>query len=141
MALLDRLCRGDDAHRRRALAVQRAPPASFLGVRSGLWLAMLTAARTAAGPAGRRSRPRSPAAALPVAAFTVDAALGAPMQPGSMLNSRPIYGLRWYGFGNVTFAAYASAGLLLAGYVAPPCLLPAAAGRRGRGRRRSASAW
>jgi len=50
------------------------------------------------------------------------------MQPGSMLNSRPIFGLRWYGFGNVTFAAYASAGLLLAGYIAHRCL---AAGRRG----------
>ena len=68
------------------------------------------------------------ATAITVAAFTVDAALGAVMQPGSMLNSRPIYGLRWYGFGNVTFAAYASAGLLLAGYVSHRCL---AAGRRG----------
>jgi hypothetical protein len=58
------------------------------------------------------------AAGLVVAAFTVDAALGGVMQPGSMLNSRPIYGLRWYGFGNVTFAAYAAAGLVLAGYLA-----------------------
>lgn len=58
------------------------------------------------------------AAALAVAAFTVDAALGGPMQPGSLLNSRPIFGLRWYGFGNVTFAAYATSGLLLAGYLA-----------------------
>ncbi len=57
-------------------------------------------------------------AGLTVAVFTADAALGAVMQPGSLLNSRPIFGLRWYGFGNVTFAAYASAGLLLAGYVA-----------------------
>ncbi|GAA3624692.1 hypothetical protein [Microlunatus ginsengisoli] len=57
-------------------------------------------------------------AGLTVAAFTADAALGAVMQPGSLLNSRPILGLRWYGFGNVTFAAYAAAGLLLAGYVA-----------------------
>ena len=40
------------------------------------------------------------------------------MQPGSLLNSRPIFGLRWYGFGNITFAAYATAGLLLAGYLA-----------------------
>ena len=47
-----------------------------------------------------------------------DAALGAVMQPGSLINSRPIFGLRWYGFGNVTFAAYATAGLLLAGYIA-----------------------
>jgi hypothetical protein len=67
------------------------------------------------------------AIALTVAAFTVDAALGAVMQPGSMINSRPIFGLRWYGFGNVTFAAYASAGLILAGYVAHGFL---AAGRR-----------
>jgi hypothetical protein len=48
--------------------------------------------------------------------------LGAVMQPGSMLNSRPIFGLRWYGFGNVTFAAYASTGLFLAGYLAHRCL-------------------
>jgi hypothetical protein len=63
------------------------------------------------------------ATALSVAAFTFDAALGAVMQPGSLLNSRPIFGLRWYGFGNVTFAAYATAGLLLAGYVAHRCLV------------------
>ena len=66
-------------------------------------------------------------AALTVAALTIDAALGGAMQPGSLLNSRPIFGLRWYGFGNVTFAAYASAGLILAGYVAHRFLL---AGRR-----------
>jgi hypothetical protein len=56
-------------------------------------------------------------AALTVAAFTIDAALGGALQPGSLLNSRPIFGLRWYGFGNVTFASYAAAGLILAGYV------------------------
>jgi hypothetical protein len=67
------------------------------------------------------------ATALTVAAFTFDAALGAVMQPGSLLNSRPIFGLRWYGFGNVTFAGYATAGLILAGYVAH-CFL--VAGRR-----------
>ena len=67
------------------------------------------------------------ATALTVAAFTLDAALGAVMQPGSMINSRPIFGLRWYGFGNVTFAAYAGAGLILAGYVAHRFLT---AGRR-----------
>ena len=55
---------------------------------------------------------------LNMAAFTVDAALGGPMQHGSLLNSRPIYGLRWYGFGNVTFAVYATSGLLFAGYLA-----------------------
>jgi hypothetical protein len=63
------------------------------------------------------------ATALSVAAFTFDAALGAVMQPGSLLNSRPIFGLRWYGFGNVTFAAYATAGLFLAGYLADRCLV------------------
>jgi hypothetical protein len=62
-------------------------------------------------------------AALTVAAFTIDAALGGAMQPGSLLNSRPIFGLRWYGFGNVTFSSYASAGLILAGYVAHRFLL------------------
>jgi hypothetical protein len=62
------------------------------------------------------------AAAITVAAFTFDAALGAAVQPGSMLNSRPIFGLRWYGFGNVSFAAYASTGLFLAGYLAHRCL-------------------
>ena len=66
-------------------------------------------------------------AALTVAALTIDAALGGAMQPGSLLNSRPIFGLRWYGFGNVTFSTYASAGLILAGYVAHRFLL---AGRR-----------
>ncbi|SER03196.1 hypothetical protein [Microlunatus flavus] len=51
-------------------------------------------------------------------AFTVDAALGGPFEPGSLLNSRPVFGLRWYGFGNVTFAAYAAAVLVVAGWVA-----------------------
>ena len=57
-------------------------------------------------------------AAISVAVFTCDAALGGLMQPGSMLNSQPSNGGRWYGFGNVTFAAYAAAGLVLAGLVA-----------------------
>jgi hypothetical protein len=57
-------------------------------------------------------------AALTFAAFTVDAALGAVMEPGSMLNSRPVNGGRWYGFGNVTFAVYAAATLVLAGHLA-----------------------
>lgn len=56
-------------------------------------------------------------AALVVTAFTAEAALGGVLQPGSLLNSRPIFGLRWYGFGNSTFAAYATAGLVLAGYL------------------------
>jgi hypothetical protein len=58
------------------------------------------------------------AAAVTVTAFTVDAALGGMMEPGSMLNSRPVNGGRWYGFGNVTFAVYAAATLILVGYLA-----------------------
>lgn len=57
-------------------------------------------------------------AAVTATAFTVDAALGGVMEPGSMLNSRPVNGGRWYGFGNVTFAVYAAAALVLAGYLA-----------------------
>ena len=67
------------------------------------------------------------ASALIVAALTADAALGGPLQSGSMLNSRPIHALRWYGFGNSTFACYATTGLLLAGYIAHRLL---AAGQR-----------
>jgi hypothetical protein len=94
-----------------------ASPVVVLGcVVLGWWL-VLGAAALVLGR-GLRIPTAIAAAALTVAAFTVDAALGAPMQPGSLLNSRPIYGLRWYGFGNVTFAAYATNGLLLAGYVA-----------------------
>jgi hypothetical protein len=67
------------------------------------------------------------ASALIVAILTADAALGGPLQPGSLLNSRPIHALRWYGFGNSTFAAYATTGLLVAGYLASRLL---AAGQR-----------
>ena len=102
-------------------------PALFLSVLVALWLVILTPLALLVGRLA--SVPNIIAAtAITVAAFTVDAALGAVMQPGSMLNSRPIYGLRWYGFGNVTFAAYTSAGLILAGYIAHRCL---AVGRRG----------
>jgi hypothetical protein len=58
------------------------------------------------------------AAAFTVTILTVDAALGAVMEPGSMLNSKPTNGGRWYGFGNVTFAIYAGATLVLIGYLA-----------------------
>jgi hypothetical protein len=92
-------------------------PGVFLGVLVLVWGAMLTALALLLGrllkiPAGVAG------AALSVTAFTVDAALGGPMQAGSMINSRPIFGLRWYGFGNVTFGAYASSALVLAGYLA-----------------------
>ncbi len=67
------------------------------------------------------------ASGLIAAAFTVDAALGGPLQSGSLLNSRPVDALRWYGFGNSTFACYATTGLLVAGYIASRLL---AAGQR-----------
>jgi hypothetical protein len=58
------------------------------------------------------------AAAVTVTAFSLDAALGGVMEPRSMLNSRPVNGGRWYGFGNVTFAVYAAATFVLVGYLA-----------------------
>ena len=123
-------------------------PAAALAVH--LWAAALTVAAlllsAGAKNAGRlpdpgpRSRnlpaifpnPLVAGAVLSVVAFTVDAALGGPMQAGSLINSRPIYGLRWYGFGNVTFAGYAASGLLVAGYLAHRLL--------DQGRRRAAGA-
>ena len=102
-------------------------PGLFLSLLVAAWSLILTVLALLVGRLARVPNVIA-ATAFTVAAFTVDAALGAVMQPGSMLNSRPIFGLRWYGFGNVTFAAYASAGLLLAGYIAHRCL---AAGRRG----------
>jgi hypothetical protein len=92
-------------------------PGLFLSLLVAAWSVILTALALLVGRLA--AVPNIIAATgITVAAFTVDAALGAVMQPGSMLNSRPIFGLRWYGFGNVTFAAYATAGLLLAGYIA-----------------------
>lgn len=92
-------------------------PGLVVSVTVWAWTTVLTFA--AIGLARLARMPAAVAgAALTTAAFTVDAALGGPMEPGSLLNSRPIFGLRWYGFGNVTFGAYASAGLLLAGWIA-----------------------
>ncbi|WP_157683514.1 hypothetical protein [Microlunatus soli] len=58
------------------------------------------------------------AAGLVMATYTTDAALGGVMQPGSLLNSRPVAGGRWYGFGNSTFGSYAVSAITVAGYVA-----------------------
>jgi hypothetical protein len=102
-------------------------PGLFVSVLVTAWLVILTALALLIGRIAQIPNIIA-ATALNVAAFTIDAALGAVMQPGSLLNSRPIFGLRWYGFGNVTFAAYATAGLLLAGYIAHRLL---AADRRG----------
>jgi hypothetical protein len=101
-------------------------PGLFLSLLVAAWSLILTVLALLVGRVARVPNVIA-ATALTVAAFTIDAALGAVMEPGSMLNSRPIFGLRWYGFGNVTFAAYASAGLVLAGYIAHRCL---DAGRR-----------
>jgi hypothetical protein len=57
-------------------------------------------------------------AAIAMVTLTIDAALGGPLQLGSMLNPRPLDGGRWYGFGNITFAAYASVTLVVVGYAA-----------------------
>jgi hypothetical protein len=101
-------------------------PGLFLSLLVAAWVVILTALALLVGRLAQVPNIIA-TTALTVAAFTIDAALGAVLQPGSMLNSRPIFGLRWYGFGNVTFAAYATAGLLLSGYTAHRCL---AAGRR-----------
>jgi hypothetical protein len=104
-------------------------PAVILTLTVTDWWAALTFTVLAA--AKRLKVPLAAAgAAMTVAAFTVDAALGAVMEPGSMLNSRPVNGGRWYGFGNVTFAVYAAATLVLAGYLAHRLQ---AAGRRRAG--------
>jgi hypothetical protein len=95
--------------------------ASHAGLVVGLTVWAVTGVLTllAVAVSRRTSLPPPVAGALiSVVAFTVDAALGGPMEPGSLLNSRPVFGLRWYGFGNVTFAAYAGAALVLAGWVA-----------------------
>ena len=92
-------------------------PGPFLSLLVAAWSVILTALALLIGRLAQVPNVIA-AVAISVAAFTVDAALGAVMQAGSMLNSRPIFGLRWYGFGNVTFAAYASTGLFLAGYLA-----------------------
>ena len=102
-------------------------PGLFVSVLVTAWLVILTALALLIGRIAQLPNIIA-ATALNVAAFTIDAALGAVMQPGSLLNSRPIFGLRWYGFGNVTFTAYATAGLLLAGSIAHRLL---AADRRG----------
>jgi hypothetical protein len=92
-------------------------PGLFLSLLVAAWSVTLTALALLIGRMAQVPNAIA-AVAITVAMFTGDAALGAVMQPGSMLNSRPIFGLRWYGFGNVTFAAYATAGLFLAGYLA-----------------------
>jgi hypothetical protein len=93
----------------------RSPGLSLTMVVSGWGIVLTVIALTAAR---HLNLPVAVAGAvLTVAAFSAEAALGAVMEPGSMLNSRPVNGGRWYGFGNVTFAVYASATLIVLGYL------------------------
>jgi hypothetical protein len=48
----------------------------------------------------------------------IDGVLGTPMQLGTMFADGPVFGGRFYGFGNSTFATLAVAALVLAGWVA-----------------------
>lgn len=48
----------------------------------------------------------------------VDGVLGTPLQVGSMFTDGPVFGGRFYGFGNSAFAAFAVAALVIAGSVA-----------------------
>jgi len=54
--------------------------------------------------------------------LTVDGVSGTALQAGSVLAAGPVYGGRFYGFGNVTFTVYATATLLLAAAVAQALL-------------------
>jgi hypothetical protein len=91
-------------------------PAIALVITFCLWVAALTSA-TLLLSRWRRIPVPIIAAGLTMATFTTDAALGGVMQPGSLLNSRPVVGGRWYGFGNVTFGCYAASVLVVAGYL------------------------
>lgn len=95
----------------------RSHPAVALIITFCLWVAALTAVTLLLS----RWRPIPVpvvAAGLTMATFTTDAALGGLMEPGSLLNSRPVAGGRWYGFGNVAFGCYAASVLAVAGYAA-----------------------
>ncbi|MGW6280847.1 hypothetical protein [Kribbella sp. NPDC055071] len=50
--------------------------------------------------------------------LVIDGLLGTPMQLGSMFADGPVFGGRFYGFGNSTFAALAVGTLVLAGWAA-----------------------
>lgn len=67
---------------------------------------------------------------LTYVALTVDGVIGTPLQVGSLLAAGPVYGGRFFGFGNVTFVVYAVSALLFAAVVAQEL--------RRRGRRQAA---
>lgn len=79
--------------------------------------ALLTAGTLLVKRLGRIPIPVA-AATLIMAAFTLDAALGAVFQPGSLLSSPPADGGKWFGFGPAAFGCYAAAVLTVAGYLA-----------------------
>lgn len=86
--------------------------AAFVVIMVGLTWLVLRTARLLDRPAAII------AAAVSAIAFTLEALSGGWAEPGSLLNSRPIFAWRWYGFGNVTFAAYATVVLIIAGALA-----------------------
>lgn len=73
-------------------------------------------------------------AGLTYAVLTVDGLSGTPLQVGSLLAAGPVFGGRFFGFGNVTFVVYAVSTLLIAGVAAQELR------RRGRDRAAVASA-
>ncbi|MDQ3628518.1 MAG: hypothetical protein M3419_06890 [Actinomycetota bacterium] len=66
---------------------------------------------------------------LTYVALSIDGIAGTPLQAGSLLAAGPVYGGRFYGFGNVTFTVYATATLLLAAAVSQLLLDRGARGR------------
>ena len=57
-------------------------------------------------------------AGLTYAVLTIDGLVGTPLQVGSLLAAGPVFGGRFFGFGNVTFVVYAVSALLTAAVVA-----------------------
>ena len=67
------------------------------------------------GPWGRRvTGPMAVVSLVTVAVLAADVLLGSHLQLSSLLGLQPVVGGRFYGVGNVTFAVFASAALLLA---------------------------
>jgi hypothetical protein len=91
-------------------------PAAALAV--ALVLATAVLAETTLRVARRHDVPLAVvASAATTGVLLLDAVSGGLLQEGSLLNPRSLDGGRWYGFGNLTFAVYASAGLVLTGHV------------------------
>lgn len=68
--------------------------------------------------AGRRRCTAVVVTAIAFGVLLADGVLGTPLQVGSMFTDGPVFGGRFYGFGNSTFAAFAVATLVTAGWVA-----------------------